>query len=251
MQELTMMNPSAADRPIGVANRTQAMDGGSGQADQTVTVMATAGVTVLTGLGWVLSYTALRQLALSAGVAAWAATLWPLCVDLFVFVATLAAIADRRRGRSTAYAWSLAVAYSAATVAGNVLAAGPDHVAQAVHATPAVTMVLAWHLLSRFFDGHGATREAVAGPEHARPKLRRERDDRGVNAAAERPGRRLRRRPEQREVATWIAELERSGRRATGAAVATRFGVSGRTGRRMLADMGGRSGAPQLATRPT
>jgi hypothetical protein len=44
-------------------------------------------------------------------------------VDLFVFLATLAAISGRRRGRSTTYAWSLAVLYSAGTVAGNVLAA--------------------------------------------------------------------------------------------------------------------------------
>ncbi len=96
-----------------------------------------------------LSYTALRLLAMAAGLAQWAATLWPLCVDLFVFVATLAAVVDRRQGRPTAYAWTLPVLYSAAAVAGNVTAAGPSHLAQAVHAMPAVTMALAWHLLSR------------------------------------------------------------------------------------------------------
>ena len=47
------------------------------------------GVTALTALGWVLSYTALRQLALSASMPTWAATLWPPGIDLFVFVATL------------------------------------------------------------------------------------------------------------------------------------------------------------------
>jgi hypothetical protein len=47
-----------------------------------VTAMAVAGVTVLTGLGWVLSYTALHQLCFSAGMAFWAATLWPLCIDV-------------------------------------------------------------------------------------------------------------------------------------------------------------------------
>lgn len=120
--------------------------------------MAAARVTVLTCLGWVLSCTALRQLAWAAGMAAWGATLWSLCVDTFVFVATLAPIADRRRGKSTACAWTLAMAYSVATVAGNVLTAGPDQVAQAVRATPAITMVLAWHLLSRFF---GANRSAA------------------------------------------------------------------------------------------
>jgi hypothetical protein len=119
--------------------------------DRGLTAMAVAGVTALSALGWVLSYAALRQLAFSGGLAQWAATLWPLRVDLFVFVATLAAVADRRQRRPTTYAWTLAVLYSAATVAGNVAAAGPTHLAQAVHAMPAVTMVLAWHLLSRFF----------------------------------------------------------------------------------------------------
>jgi hypothetical protein len=186
-------------------------------ADRSVTVLAVAGVAILTGLGWVLSYAALRQLALGAGLAPWAATLWPFCIDLFVFVATLAAIADQRRGRSTAYAWGLAVAYSGATVAGNVLVAGPDHVAQAVHATPAVTMVLAWHLLSRFFDGRPASPRASGAHPEEGPRGR----------------------PDQRAVAAWVAARERNGQRATGAALAAEFGTSGRTGRRLLAELRG------------
>src|SRR5262245_33429420 len=187
----------------------------AGRTDRGLTAMAVAGVTALTGLGWVLSYSALRQLALSAGMATWAATLWPLCVDVFVFVATLAAIADRRRGRPTSYAWALAVAYSAATVAGNVAVAGTDHVAQAVHATPAVTMVLAWHLLSRFFEG------SPRGPRIVHPRragatpVARRRDER---RAMGRPDRRRRNpgRPELAAVSAWVDQHERSGRPATG-----------------------------------
>ncbi len=143
-----------------------------------------------------LSYTALRQLALFAGLATWAATLWPLCIDLFVFVATLAAIADRRRGRPTTCAWTLAVLYSAATVAGNVTAAGPSHLAQGVYAMPAVTMVLAWHLLSRFFTGGHADEPptSVSGHEKA-----------GRLALSARN--RRRRRPAPEDVATCVAEL--------------------------------------------
>ncbi len=198
----------------------------AGRTDRGLTALAVAGVAALSGLGWVLSYTALRQLALFAGLATWAATLWPLCIDLFVFVATLAAIADRRRGRPTTYAWTLAVLYSAATVAGNVTAAGPSHLAQGVHAMPAVTMVLAWHLLSRFFTGGHA-------------------DQPGASASGqEKPGRLVRssrnrrlRRPALKEVATCVTELESAGQKATGDALAVRFGVSDRTGRRMLEDI--------------
>jgi hypothetical protein len=201
--------------------------------DRGLAFMAVAGVAALTALGWLLSYTALRQLALSAGMAGWASALWPLCIDLFVFVATLAAIADRRRGRSTMYAWTLAALYSAATVAGNVVAAGPDHVAQAVHATPAVTMVLAWHLLSGFFSGeHGRPRSLrmAAGQEGTQVS--------GQTRTARRTGRTRRDardvRPAIEQVAAWVAELEAAGQRATGDVVAERFGVSDRTGRRML-----------------
>src|SRR5215469_3847631 len=50
--------------------------------DRAITVMAVSGVTALTALGWALSYAALCQLELSAGMPTWAATLWPPCVDL-------------------------------------------------------------------------------------------------------------------------------------------------------------------------
>ncbi len=147
-------------------------------------------------------------------------------LDLFVFVATLAGVADRRQGRPTAYAWTLAVLYSAATVAGNVTAAGPSHLAQAVHAMPAVTMVLAWHLLSRFFARHRMDEPAATmSSRHSTRRL-------------ERPVRkRLVRRPALEEVATCIAELEAAGQRATGDALAARLGVSDRTGRRLLVNV--------------
>lgn len=232
------LDGQAALDAVGVSGHGQQRP--AGRTDRGLTVLAVAGVTALTGLGWVLSYSALRQLALSAGMAGWAATLWPLCIDLFVFVATLAAIVDRRRRRSTTYAWTLAALYSAATVAGNVTAAGPDHLAQAVHAMPAVTMVLAWHLLSRFASEGGR-----------RPAGRVRSDDRAADAsrhpraaqAEQRASSARRVRPVTEEVAACVAELEAAGQRPTGDALAARFGVSDRTGRRMLTDVRSGRGA--------
>jgi hypothetical protein len=112
---ISSRNGQPAPDAVGVSGHGQPRR--AGRTDRGLTAMAVARVTALTGLGWVLSYAALRQLALSAGMPAWAATLWPLCIDLFVFVATLAAIVDQRRGRPTTYAWTLAGLYSAATVA--------------------------------------------------------------------------------------------------------------------------------------
>lgn len=228
---LTIAGQVGPERPVSGHVRT---DDDTARTDRAITVMAVGGVTALTALGWVLSYAALRQLALSAGMLAWAATLWPLCVDLFVFVATLAAISGRRRGRSTTYAWSLAVLYSAGPGAGNVVAAGPDHLAQVVHATPAVTMVLAWHLLSGFFGGHDRTGESAART-----------DDRAHDDRADEDG--AARRPVLEEVAAWVAEREAAGRRPTGDQLAVRFGVSDRTGRRMLSTLRSTS----MASAPT
>ena len=118
---IPLVTGQAASQPAEVTGCVQSPQ--AGRTDRSLTAMAVTGVAALSALGWVLSYTPLRQLALPGGLAQWAATLWPLCVDLFVFVATLPAVADRRRRRPTTYAWTLAVLYSAATVAGNVAAA--------------------------------------------------------------------------------------------------------------------------------
>ena len=95
-----------------------------------------------------------------------------------------------------------------------------DHLGQVVHATPAVTMVPAWHLLSGLFSGgHDRTRRSAvrtADRAHDDPAD----DDRAA------------RRPVLEEVAAWVADREAAGRRATGVQLAVRFGVSDRTGRR-------------------
>ena len=219
---IPLVTGQAASQPAEVTGCVQSPQ--AGRTDRSLTAMAVTGVAALSALGWVLSYTPLRQLALAGGLAQWAATLWPLCVDLFVFVATLPAVADRRRRRPTTYAWTLAVLYSAATVAGNVAAAGPTHLAQAVHAMPAVTMVLACHLLSRFFASDLIPAPTMSSPHDTR--------------LLERPVRRRKpRRPALAEVARCVAELEARGQRPTGDALAARLGVSGRTGRRLLVDV--------------
>ena len=112
---IPLVSGQAVSQTTDVASSARSLQ--AGRPDRGLTAMAVAGVAALSALGWVLSYTALRQLALAAGLAKWAATLWPLRVELFVSLATLAAVADRRQRQPTTYAWTLAVLYSAATVA--------------------------------------------------------------------------------------------------------------------------------------
>lgn len=107
-------------------------------------------IACLTALGWVLSYSTLQRLAASHGYAGWEARLWPLTVDFLVLASTLIAMLTARRGRGpTGEAWLLAGAATAATLVGNVLGAGADPVACAMHAWPALCMVGAWHLFFR------------------------------------------------------------------------------------------------------
>jgi len=91
---------------------------------------------------------------------------------------------------------------------------------------PAVTMVLAWHLLSRFF-----TRDRMDEPAASvsgRVNTRR----------PDRPARKRQlQRPALEEVARCVAELEVGGQRPTGDALAARLGVSDRTRRRLLVDV--------------
>jgi hypothetical protein len=79
---------------------------------------AEAAIATITLLSWVLSYTTLQRLALAHGYLGWEALLWPLAVDLLVFVATaIAMITARRNQGPTREAWALAVVAALVTVA--------------------------------------------------------------------------------------------------------------------------------------
>ncbi|HEY5224701.1 MAG TPA: DUF2637 domain-containing protein, partial [Microbacteriaceae bacterium] len=86
-----------------------------------VLAWATAlGVVGLALGGFVLSFQALRDLAVRSGIDPTLAFLWPLIVDGFIVVATAAAFALKRRGRRvTWYPWVALMLFSAISVAGN------------------------------------------------------------------------------------------------------------------------------------
>jgi hypothetical protein len=122
------------------------------------------GVVVLWVLGAVLSYSALRRLALMVGFPDFLADLWPLVIDVAVWVGAMNALeaAAEQRRIIARYAWVLVGLFSTATVAGNALVAGTEpvdprmvhalgdpwahNVSQIAHAAPAVTMILFAHL---------------------------------------------------------------------------------------------------------
>ena len=113
-----------------------------------VDAIAVVGVGLIAGLGWVLSYVSLRELALAHGEPPWASTLWPACLDLFALVAGLVAIRGRAEGRPDRYAELLALGYSLGVIAGNVITVA-DPLGMVIRGVPAATMVLGWHLVLR------------------------------------------------------------------------------------------------------
>jgi Protein of unknown function (DUF2637) len=145
----------------------------------------TRGVVVLWILGAVLSYSALRQLALMLGFPEALADLFPLVVDVAVWVGSMNALEAAEQGRRliARYAWTLVALYSLATVAGNALVAGTEVVdprlvralgdawAHAVsgiaHAAPAVTMILFAHLAALLMGGRAEDHTAAAAVDTA------------------------------------------------------------------------------------
>jgi hypothetical protein len=149
------------------------------------------GVVVLWLLGAVLSYAALRDLAVMLGFPVPLADLFPLVIDVAVWVGSLNALEAAELGRRpiARYAWALVGGYSLATVAGNALVASTETVdprlvhalgetwAHAVsgvaHAAPAVTMVLFAHLAGLLMggssEGQVTVEAAAADPVEAAP----------------------------------------------------------------------------------
>lgn len=91
------------------------------QVGRWVIIAATSG-TVLIGLGaFLLSFTALADLARRSGITAGLAWIWPLIVDGVIVVATISVVALSRHGKgATRYAWLLLAGGAAVSVSANI-----------------------------------------------------------------------------------------------------------------------------------
>jgi hypothetical protein len=200
--------------------------------DRAAIVGAELSIAGLTGLGWVLSYSMLKRLAALHGYAGWQAWLWPLTVDLLVLAATLIAMVTARRGQGpTGEAWVMAGAATAATLAGNILAAGDDPVACAMHAWPALCMVGAWHLLFRSV----LTADSET-PARAMPRIASVPATGVATAATVRAGAPRRSSEARRAAERVVRDALAGGREPTTADVARATSRSQRQARRLVAE---------------
>lgn len=220
-----------------------------------------AAVFFLAGSGFVLSFSALRDLAVRCGLDENLAFLWPLIVDGFIVVATLAAFVLRSRKKQAWYPWAALAVFASISVAGNAAHAlsshrlgVPEWIAAVVSAVPAIALLGASHLVVLMIDGkiarpvarrstpvrntanEPATPTAPSKPSESAQRSDDPSADRRVSESAEdRPSSALRALPTEDErllekVRARVAE----GEKLTGALVGEIEGVSSRTGRRRL-----------------
>ncbi|MEX3510665.1 DUF2637 domain-containing protein [Kocuria carniphila] len=117
-------------------------------------LVAVVGTFALAGAAFVLSFTALRDLAVLAGVPETQAWLWPLVVDGVILEATVSVVA-LRNATATArrFAWLLLTGGAAVSVAANIThavlvadARVPALIAAAVASVPPLTLLAMTHL---------------------------------------------------------------------------------------------------------
>jgi uncharacterized protein DUF2637 len=185
----------------------------------------TFGVLALAVAGFAMSYGALYGLALEEGVPPRLAWLWPLVVDGFIVVASLAVLHAVLERRSTAYPWALVLGFSAVSVSFNVVHAAPNPVARLVAAVPPLALVLSFELLMR------QVRAALAAKlVHATPPA-------SVSANGHCPAIEA---PELAEASVpdrarrVVEEHRLAGRQVTGVVLARELGISDGYGRRLL-----------------
>jgi hypothetical protein len=193
----------------------------------------TSGVLGLAVAGFAMSYDALHSLALTQGVPAALAWMWPLVVDGFIVIASLSVVRAVADARHAAYPWLLVLAFSSISVAFNVIHAAPTLVARFVAAIPPATLVLSFELLMRqlrqqllssnLAPSRGTDMQVAASHAPTAPQLNPEQLARTAG------------RTNLLDKARHIrADQERHGTRLTGKTLAALLGISDGYARRLL-----------------
>jgi hypothetical protein len=205
----------------------------SERATRALNRSTTGGVIGLAIAGFSMSYEALHSLALTQGVPAPLAWMWPLVVDGFIVVASLSvvrAVADRGHA---AYPWLLVLAFSSISVAFNVVHAAPTLVARFVAAIPPAALVLSFELLMRQLRQQVSSRpvsQRLGADPHLAASFTATAPQLSTGHVARTAGRQ-----NLLDKARHIhADQERHGARLTGKTLAALLGISDGYARRLL-----------------
>jgi hypothetical protein len=226
-----------------------------------LTVAAGVVIIALTAAAFWLSYAHLHDVAATYGLGgsvarAWA---WPATLDLFIVAGEIMMLVAALNKRKDLWAIGLTVAGSVGSVALNVLGvgSGADTLTYVVAAVPPSAALLAFGALMRQVHtaiaepAQETAQEAPVEPagtpvtledllEELDAELAEEapeEDDQEEPVALPEPTQihRITSKPSVAEIASAVEDIQREGTELTGAALATYFGVSDRSGRRYLA----------------
>jgi hypothetical protein len=112
------------------------------RTDHVIWWTTTATVVLLATIAAAVSYRHLHTLAVRHGESSWSAALVPLSVDGMILAASMALLADSRRGkRGGILPWTLLIIGSLASVAANIAVAEPSLIGRAVAAWPAFALI--------------------------------------------------------------------------------------------------------------
>ncbi|CED91278.1 Protein of unknown function (DUF2637) [Actinomyces succiniciruminis] len=224
---------------------------GGGRMGRMAGRLAVAGTAALGLGGFVLSFTALRDLAVRVGMPDGLAWIWPLLIDGLIIEATLAVVRlSQLRSRAVWYAWTLLAGGAVVSVGSNgvhAVATGHGIAGAAAAAVAPVVLLAMTHLTVLLLEKPTDTAVEVAGtltaqqeetanqalpsaptPDAAEPaQLPAGDGDEPVPAAREEEAR--------VGLEEWVRAKEEAGATVTGAMVAELLGCSASTGRRRLA----------------
>lgn len=130
---------------------------------------------ILVGLlavaAFVLSYTALKDLAQINGIPHSLAWIWPLTIDGFLAVATLSVLRNSLLGERAWFQWALVILFTGASVVFNVIHAGGDVLTMVVGAVPPVALALALELTMGQLKSEVSRSSAVATVSELHEKI--------------------------------------------------------------------------------
>jgi hypothetical protein len=109
--------------------------------------VATTLVLIIIGASFALSYTALVELAMDAGIPPLLSPLWPLCLDAFMIVASLVVLRREMDGQPTLWAWVVVGGITIMSIAFNIIHAPHNLVSQAVYALPPLVVFASFEML--------------------------------------------------------------------------------------------------------
>lgn len=198
------------------------------EIDKAVSNITTGLVLLLAVIAFVLSYNALRAVAVDNGIPDKLAYIWPLLVDFALVVFSLAILRASLLNERTFWYWVMVICFAIATVCFNIVHAPSNILARIVAVVPPVALLLSFETLMSMVRSN-VRRSAVAKPAQTEKRER---------ATPEpKPAQQKKVVTKQAGAKERIAQLIESNPALTGPQLAKQAGISEQYARRIKKDL--------------